>query len=109
MKTDYTVLLTTGGKVECFVDWPKEPSYDLIAGVVKPILACELEHVHVLSDKGDVLDLFVDEIGHLRSPPEGVNTVASRLYHNIARRNGFANGLPSIVGNAVLFHRRIWF
>ncbi len=60
----------------------------------------------------DYRDLFVDELGHVRhSGPKRRNEDATAIYRaNWLRRAGGADpeALPSIAGDAVLFHRIIW-
>lgn len=111
MKTDYTIFRTDGTEEQGSIDWPVEPGYDRINKLVAPIIGvgnAEWEHVSVLHNDAHH-DMFVDETGQLKDLP--LNEKATAIYRNFAvtKRNIPADGLPTIVGTAIFFHRRVWF
>ncbi len=111
MKTDYTIFLTNGTQEQGSIDWPEDPRFDRISKLVAPIIGVEktgFEHVSVLHNDRHH-DMFVDETGQMKNLP--LNEAATAIYRNysIKKRGADAEDLPTIVGTAVLFHRRIWF
>lgn len=92
------------------VTWPKEPGYHKIKDLVSPLIGGGfIEHVSVLHD-GRPRDMFVDGDGHQKGMPR--NERATAIYRTYAMsRNpgGDPEDLPSIVGPAVLFTKRVWF
>lgn len=109
MKTGYTVYRTDGTEERGEIDWPLKPSYDRIRPVVEAVTGSPSEHVYVLID-GELRDMFVDENGHIRNPPKPRNEAATRLYRAASIMHGDTpESLAHIVGDAVLFDRRIWF
>ena len=110
MKTGYTIYRTNGTKELSSLDWPEDPGYSAIKALVQPIVGDSLEHVTVLHD-GERKDMFVDELGHVRKGgPKPLNEAATEIYHAVIVAYGWnPETLPTIVGDAVLFHRRVWF
>ncbi len=111
MKTDYTIYRTDGTQEQGTIDWPEDPGFDRIDAVVAPIINVvrgHWEHVSVLHND-EPHDMFIDETGQLKGLP--LNVAATAIYRNysIKKRGADAEDLPTIVGAAVLFHRRIWF
>lgn len=99
------------------IDWPPKPGIDLINKLVKPLLNDSwIEHVSVLYDfhnvgKLEPSDMFVDEIGALKSLP--INREATLIYHTFTndRRKPKSplTNLAFIYGTAIIFERRIWY
>ena len=110
MKTGYTIYRTNGTKEISSLDWPEDPGYSAIKALVGPIVGGDLEHVTVLHG-GERRDMFVNEIGHVRKGgPLPLNEAATEIYCANSVSQGFSlETLPTIVGDAVLFHRRVWF
>jgi hypothetical protein len=109
--TAYTILhpdpdsREVGGSIE----WPEEPGYERLRGLLVPILGGDLEHVSVLYC-GNRSDMFVHGEGHLIGLRR--NPLATTIYRTIALRREPSRdpeSLPWIVGHAVLFERRVWF
>jgi hypothetical protein len=115
VKTQYTVIPVQGPATEHEVDWPAEPGYRVIKGVVEPLLGEgePLEHVSVLW-AGKRADMFVSEYGHMQlttRAPLPRNEAATAIYRaNWLRQHPDCDPetLPWIAGTAVLFHRIIW-
>lgn len=87
---------------------------EAIRHLVKPIVGEPgMEHVSVLADfKGGVdfkpADMFVNEIGHQLGL--AYNEAATLIYQRnaILNQGATAEELPTIVGPAVLFQKRVW-
>lgn len=101
-------------------DWPREPGYDRIAALVRPLLdGADLEQVSVLADFGggtryEQLDMFVDDEGLIKNLPR--NEAATLIYRRAAMMGKARIPPPTdpesmsyIAGPAVLFSRRVWF
>ena len=109
MKTDYTIYRYDGTTERGSVDWPPRPDYDLMAALIEPIVGEPMDHVYVLHD-GEQRDMFVDQNGRIRSNPRPLNEEASGIYRNASLSRGLPTlPVPEIVGDAILFHRRVWF
>lgn len=109
MKTRYTIYRTDGTEERGEVDWPRQPSLDQITAVVEAVTGEPFEHVYVLVD-GEIRDMFVDELGHMRKERKPRNAAATRFYRAAMVMRGAApKSLPHIVGDVVLFDRRVWF
>jgi hypothetical protein len=112
MQTGYTTLRTSGERETHSVDLPQDPGLSQLEALVLPIIGKKnwMERVG-LTHEGKPVDMFVDENGHLKDLP--LNLTATLIYHaHIAGPNyPFTNpdALPYIAGDAVLFHRRVWF
>jgi hypothetical protein len=112
--TPYVVITADGFRSEHEVQWPYEPGYKLLCGVILPHLravraAAHLEHVRVLFDDRPA-DMFVDDCGAIAELP--VNPVATAIYQTAWRRRFPLTGedtLHSIHGAAVIFRRQVWF
>lgn len=108
MKTTYTVLHEDGRKTRGGVDWPPCPGFDAIRRLVEPLIDGPLEHVLVLHE-GTRTDMFVDELGHIRTVPKRLNDAATAIYRAFkVSRGAVADSLPTIVGTAVVFDRIVW-
>lgn len=95
--------------------WHKD-SYAALKAIIEPITGEPLEHVTVWADFSGGndfkrADMFVNEMGHLQTPPMPRNEAATEIY----RRNALLNHgeavpeqLPSIVGPAILFEHIVW-
>lgn len=92
-------------------------NYAALRQLVEPITGEPMEHVRVFADftggtAYKYLDMFVNELGHLSSPPPPRNEAATLIY----RRNTLFHepgkhhpeDMPDIVGPAVLFEREVW-
>lgn len=92
------------------VQWPKDPGYDLIMTVVEQIFPRHTsEHVSVLYNN-QPCDMFVDETGHWKKLPR--NNKATDIYRaNWLKQHPTAHPetLSHIVGDVILFERRIWY
>lgn len=109
MKTEYTIYRADGTEERSEVDWPLKPSLDQISSVVEAITGSPFEHVYVMVDNA-IRDMFVDELGRVRKPPKPRNEAATRFYRSASIKQGAApESLPHIVGDVILFDRRIWF
>ena len=117
MQTTYTVFRVDGTSTDYTVDLPEDPGYDRIKGLVQPLISSLtlsgpyswFEHVTVLF-RDERCDMFVDEHGLSKQLPR--NDAATVVYRNnwLTRYpEKDPELLPSIRGDAVLFHRRIWF
>lgn len=115
MKTTYTVIYASGEEKRGDIDWPREPTFLAIKGLVEPFLEGEpLEHVNVLNG-GVYCDMFVSELGHIRlkeREPLPRNDKATDVY----RENWLTQfpsedpeSLPWIAGTAIVFDRKVWF
>ena len=90
--------------------WPR------LREVVEAVVGDSCEHINVFwqypgSSEMSYLDLFVDEMGHMRSLAR--NELATRIYRNNAlvhepERYPGPEVLPWIAGPAVLFRERVW-
>ncbi|MGL5156246.1 MAG: hypothetical protein ACRC9H_15195 [Aeromonas veronii] len=112
MQTEYTILRASGERVTHSVDLPQDPHLQQLEAIVLPVIGERNWMVRVgLTFEDHPVDMFVDEFGHAKELP--LNLTATLIYHaHIAGPNyPFTNpeGLPYIVGDVVLFHRRVWF
>lgn len=110
IKTGYTVFFTNGDTIDGEVSMSDQPDIEEIHRIVDIVVKGDLEHVWVLSEDGARVSMFVDEVGHLKHLPR--NDLATVEY----RRNWLTQHpsvdpetLPWIAGDAILFHRRVWF
>ena len=110
MKTTYRIFRIDGKATAGVVDWPKEPGYDKIAALIKPLLGGhDLEHVTVLHD-GERRDMFVHDEGPLPAlPPTDRATAIYRTNWMTQHPSADPESLPWIAGTAILFDRRVWF
>jgi hypothetical protein len=112
MVTGVIVYLASGSTKELTLDLPEWPTLKELRSVITPLLnGGSMEHVRVLNPAipDDSLDLFVDEIGHLKGLP--FNEEATRLYraaHLATYPGDDPHELPWIAGDAVLFMRKVW-
>lgn len=109
--TKATIYHVNGETESREYDMAARPSFKEIAAIVEPLLdSGGMEHVLVFHG-GEYLDMFVDEVGVLIGLPR--NFAATAIYRNNALTHEPGKfkpeDLPAIHGNAVLFHRRIWF
>jgi hypothetical protein len=121
MNYAYTILRPDGAQERGEVDWPDDPGFELIRALVEPIVEGPMEHVSVLDpakveaeavDRADFLDMFVDELGHVRQTgPSPRNEAATKIYRANwlrARPDDRPEDLAFIAGTAVLFDRIVW-
>jgi hypothetical protein len=120
MNTTYTIYRTDGSIERGEVVWPLTPSLAQIKALVEPIVGGPLEHVRVLDPKSveadtitraDCLDMFVDEIGHVRAGgPKPRNHAATGIYRAnwLRAEGGDPEELHWIAGDAIVFDRQIW-
>lgn len=120
MTTTYTIYYTDNTLQRGAVDWPATPTLDQIKALVEPIVGGPMEHVHVLNPKrveadeislSDYLDMFVDEIGHVRAGgPRARNDAATAIYRAnwLRAEGGDPEDLHWIAGTAIVFDRQIW-
>jgi hypothetical protein len=108
MTTKYQIIRTDGTMTNEIIDWPREPGYDAIAELIRPLIGgAHLEHVSVLHNGGR-RDMFVDENGHAKNLP--FNEKATAIYrHNwlTQRPKTDPASLAWIVGTAILFPDQI--
>ena len=59
---------------------------------------------------GERRDMFVEELGHVRKTgAKPLNEAATKIYrNNMVSQGARPEDLPTIVGDAVLFHRIVW-
>ena len=120
IETHYRVYHAPGGVTAGIAQLPKHPSLRQLHAVIDPLLDHgELEHVTVLADftgKGvlRVLDMFVDEDGMKKGLQR--NEAATEHYRRACLMGRTPVPVPSdpetldyVVGNAVLFDRKVWF
>lgn len=90
------------------VDWPAEPDYLTLAGLLDPIFgAHQWEHVWYLNE-GERHSMFVHERGHVLELAH--NPVATEHYQRLALTRGVdPKTLPTVVGPAVIVSRRVWY
>jgi hypothetical protein len=110
MITTYSVIRPGHASETHSIDWPKEPGFDRISALVRPLLdGAELERVAVLHHQRRT-DMFVDETGALRGLPR--NDEATEIYRaNWLQQHPHTDpeALPAIYGTAILFDRPVWF
>jgi hypothetical protein len=117
----YTIYRPDGTSERGEVDWPPDPGYDQIAALVEPLVEGPIERVRVLDPAkadadeirgaADYLDMFVDEMGHMRTPPRPRNEAATAIYRaNWLRAHPDVDpeDIAWIAGTAVLFDRPVW-
>lgn len=91
-------------------------NYKALKAIVEPITGHPLEHVTVWADftGGNNFrraDMFVNEMGHLETPPLPRNEAATLIYRrNALMHQGYTDpeDLPWIAGPAVLFEHIVW-
>lgn len=118
--TPYRVYLPDGSIGGGNAMLAKQPSLRALHGIIDPILAGgDLEHVSVLAkyhpvDDLRILDMFVDENGHLKGLPR--NELATEHYRRATLMGRTRSTVPSdpeeldfVVGPAILFSRKVWF
>lgn len=107
--TQFTILRADGTEEVRTERLNATPGYMALQVLLRPILGCEYaERVRVLHD-GQALDLFVDESGLDKRLPR--NEKATAIYrHNVLTQEPGTDpeSLPYVVGDAVLFSRRVW-
>ena len=111
METTYTLLGVNGTKCVATLDLPKEPGYDVLAKIIRPLIGRgrDFERVNVLHE-GKYTDMFVDDSGLLDHLP--INVAATAIYRNNVlthEKGAIADDLPAIHGNAILFSRKVWY
>lgn len=107
-KFSYTVYQPSGEMQRGLVEWPEEPGYTKIAALIEPIVGGPIEHVTVLHNSKRA-DMFVDEMGHMRTGgPKPLNEAATRIYYAASRARGDEPGDHYIAGPAVLFDEEVW-
>lgn len=111
MLTTYTIFRANGERETHSVELPQDPGLERLEAIVLPVLGANnwMERVGLTYD-GQPVDMFVDEHGLLTDQP--LNLAATMIYQ--AHIAGYAvpvvrSALPYIVGDAVLFHRRVWY
>lgn len=111
VNTVYRILRADGAESTCQVDWPVDPGYHRLKDLIVPLLdGAHLEHVSVLH-KGQRTDMFVDEMGHCKTPPLPRNEAATAIYRAATLRRApktDPESLPWIAGTAILFDRVVW-
>lgn len=112
IKTQYRIMRADGSHEVREVEWPREPGYQLIKGLIVPILEADLEHVSVMADfdggtNYNRADMFVDSEGMVKELP--INAEATAIYYRASMLRGQLRDEHSIHGTAILFSRRIWF
>jgi hypothetical protein len=119
MTTTYTVYRTDGTVERGEVVWPLTPSLAQIKSLVEPMVGGPMEHVRVLDPRSveadqitraDYLDMFVDELGHVRDIPKPRNHAATGIYRAnwLRAEGGDPEDLHWIAGDAIVFDRQIW-
>lgn len=118
MITRYRIMRPGELHVTGEVDWPEQPGYAAIKGLVEPILGGRLEHVTVLNDFDGSAnerrgDMFVDEHSAIdlatRMPRNEAATAIYRRATLHREPHTAPETLPAIYGPAILFSRRIWW
>jgi len=113
MKTRYRVIQPGEALADVAwqeIDWPREPGYREIKGLIGPILGegRDLEHVSVLHDDRRA-DMFVDECGsNDRLPRNEAATAIYRRYWLSTHRGADPETIAAIYGVAILFERIVW-
>lgn len=108
IETTYHII-TPSARSTRTVDWPRKPDLGLLQGLIKPIVGGHMEHVTVYFNN-QYTDMFVNEEGRIFGFP--LNKEATEIYLANWRRQNPGKEDPEgsfIVGNAVVFERRIWF
>lgn len=110
MKTIYHIFVPEVTEPKTLeVDWPREPGLGLLQGLIEPLVGGHMEHVTVLFNNRES-DMFVHEEGRLLGLPR--NEKATEIYLT-AWKKRFPGLEPDpdafIVGNAIVFDRRVWF
>lgn len=118
IKTEYMIISPEDSHWERvkrdIVEWPREPGYDEIEKVVKPLVMGDFEQVSVLFSRMGgpeaPADMFVNDIGAL-SGKFPINPLGTWVYHTFSRLKQPKAwlGAPPIFGPAVLFMRRVWY
>jgi hypothetical protein len=120
MKTTTYTVYRADGRIEVgAIDWPESPPLRDIRALVEPIVGGPLEHVRVLDparaeadevSRDDYRDMFVDELGHVRTVAKARNHAATAIYRGnwLRAEGGDPEDLPWIAGDAVVFDRIIW-
>ena len=109
MKTKMTLIYPSGQTLAKEVYLPAEPNLDQLYHACGGVIPKGyLEHVRIITDDDEVVSMLVHESGHMERL--AYNAVATEHYRRNAVRSGAnAEGLPWIVGPAVLFDRIVWF
>jgi hypothetical protein len=106
--TEYYVILTTGNQLKEFVDWPTVPTRKMIKDLVEPLIQGRLERIAVWHH-GGMRDMFIDADCVVRAKPRNeVATEIYRCYHLTRYPKTKAESLAYVMGDAVLFGRRVW-
>jgi hypothetical protein len=107
--TEYLAIHPSGREDRFSARLPAEPTYQQLVSVISPHFPnAEFEHVYVLWDDKP-LDMFVDEQGQRKQLP--LNPRATKIYRNnwmTQHPDADPESLPTVVGLALLFSRRIW-
>jgi hypothetical protein len=114
METKYTILVPGQPPREGTVDIPMQPSYGNLKTAVVPMLRTVIdgswEHVTIMLEDGSRSDMFVDEHFVAKRLPLNPEATAHYRRATLTQEPGTnPNGMPAILGPAVVFHRQIWF
>lgn len=118
---DYAVAIIEPGEEPYAAIWElpelNQPGFHkAMKTKVEAVTGKPCEHVNVFADFHGgqdfrYLDMFVNEHGHLMSPPLPYNALATAIYQNNVRVHfpeaDIADPTP-IVGAAVLFEEKVW-
>lgn len=97
-------------------DMRRDPGFDMLNSVIKPLLGFDvenMEHISVLFD-GKARDMFVDELGGTTTKTrlhfKAVNEAATEIYHAYSKSKGIdMSDATPIRGVAVLAMRKVWY
>jgi hypothetical protein len=96
---------------------PGQQFHAALRKIVTEIVGEPMEHVKVFTDFNGgpnyrYLDMFVNELGHMKDPPLPRNQAATFIYRrnwmSHANKPGNPEDLPWIAGPAVLFRDPVW-
>tara|TARA_R110000868_G_scaffold409899_1_gene696433 strand:- start:32896 stop:33243 length:348 start_codon:yes stop_codon:yes gene_type:complete len=115
METNYTILVPGQPPREATADLPMIPTYGDLKLTIGPVFrevfgGAMWEHVTIMLEDGSRSDMFVDEHFVPKRLPLNPEATAHYRRATLTQEPGTnPNGLPAILGPAVVFHRQIWF
>ena len=109
MKTDYTIYRHDGTTEHGSVDWPSHPSYQVMAASSSPSSASPWS-TSPSCTTANVATCSSTRTAASAPTPSRLTKRHPLIYKNLTLSRGLsAHSVPDIIGDAILFHRLVWF
>ena len=103
--TEYFVILTNHHQIREWVDWPAEPTAEMVRKLVEPYVDGKLAHYAVFHH-GAWCSLFLDVEGELKK--KQLNEVATEIWRDHHLHHYGKPTKSYVLGDAVLFGKLVW-